>query len=50
MSDIRLPGDISLLANLGRVSLYRVENVDQNQKDGDEERHSARDNLVIVVR
>ena len=34
------------MANLGRVSLYCVENVDQNQKDGDEERHSSRYNLA----
>ena len=37
---------IFLLDNLGWVGLYRVENVDQNQKDGDEERHSARYNLL----
>ena len=34
------------MGNLGGVGLYRVENVDQNQKYGDEERHSARYNLL----
>ena len=38
-----------LLANLRGVSLYCVENVDQNQKDGDEEGHSSRYNLLDLI-
>ena len=29
--------------------MYRVEDVDQNQKDGDEERHSSRYNLLDLA-
>ena len=35
-----------MLDNLRGVGLDRIKDVDQNQKDGDEERHSARYDLI----